>query len=219
MVIMQIVETLIIKILPLFVAIVLHEMSHAFVAYMLGDDTAKKAGRFKLHTHFDLFGSFIIPFTLYMFNSPFLIGYAKPVPVNNRKFKHPEEGMALVAIAGPLCNALLAAISVYILKASGCTDMLFLQFMIGFIALNIALCLFNLIPIPPLDGSRILVLALPKKAVNFMYKIEPYGFIILLSLEMITRKISEITGCNIGISHSIVKIVTSIMTGVCKSIS
>jgi Zn-dependent protease len=191
-------STILLKIVPLFFAIVLHEISHGLAAYSLGDDTAKKAGRFKLHTHFDLWGSFVIPLTLYLVHSPFLIGYAKPVPIDPRKFKDPMLDMALVAMAGPLCNILLAAFGTLLLKdmTYGYSDFT-VHMCLNFVIVNLALFFFNLIPIPPLDGSRILAAVIPVSWVRGFYAAEPFGFLIIISLQMLSQQISKLTGYNV----------------------
>ena len=202
----QFAYTFVLNVIPLVVAVILHEMSHGAMAYVLGDDTAKRAGRFKLHTHFDLYGSFLIPLGLYLIRSPFLIGYAKPVPVDPRNFKHPLQDMALVAIAGPLCNLILAAITAIAIKDFA-TDVnyLFIKIGMNFIIVNLALFFFNLIPIPPLDGSRILAAIMPLRFVPKFYALEPWGFFIIIGIEALCRQISNMTGTNIGIFDSLIK--------------
>ncbi|GHU14693.1 site-2 protease family protein [Alphaproteobacteria bacterium] len=179
-------NSLILYVVPLLIAIVLHEISHAVAAYALGDNTARNEGRFNLHTHFDLFGSFLLPLMLYMSNLP-LFGYAKPVPVNSWNFEDPKADMALVALVGPLCNAVLASISAFLLQDSGACSQPAIQFLVNFTAINITLCLFNLVPIPPLDGSRIVSLFLPYQTAMKYESIEPYGMIVIWAL------------CNLGV--------------------
>lgn len=196
----------VLNVIPLVIAVVLHEISHSAVAYVLGDDTAKNAGRFKLHTHFDLYGSFLIPLGLYLIHSPFLIGYAKPVPIDPRKFQHPLQDMALVAIAGPLCNLLLASSAAIVLKDySPSMSGIMIQISMNFIVINLALFFFNLIPIPPLDGSRILAAIIPLRWVPKFYAFEAWGFFIIIGIEALCRQISNMTGTNIGIFDSLIK--------------
>lgn len=201
------VTTILIKIVPLFFAIVFHEMSHAAVAYLLGDDTAKRAGRFKLYTHFDLYGSFLIPLFLYLVNSPFLIGYAKPVIIDPRKFKDPLRDMALVAIAGPLSNLLMALGTVLFVREFyvHCPSIV-LQMLLGFIVINLGLMFFNLIPIPPLDGSRVIAAVLPTNWIVKFYALEAFGFIIIISLEFISNHISKMIGTNVGLFHLFIEV-------------
>ena len=186
-------------VLPLIVAIVLHEISHGVTAYALGDDTAKRMGRFKLHTHFDLWGSFLIPIGLYLIKSPILVGYAKPVPINPYNFKKPWLDMAIVAIAGPLCNAILAVLGALFLKNFLLNaPVLIQQIMVNFIATNLVLLFFNMIPIPPLDGSRIIAALLPQKFRMTYYRLEPFGFILVIGLELLSSKIFDFIGIHGG---------------------
>lgn len=187
------------NIVPLFFAIVLHELSHGFVARCLGDNTAEKANRLNLYNHFDFWGSFVIPVGLYLLKAPFLIGYAKPVPINPMNFKRPLNDMAVVAIAGPLCNFTLAYIGAQFLPS----NLFFLsaltlsqQIIFNFVAINLGLFFFNLIPIPPLDGSRILAACLPIRFVPAFYKYESLGMVIVVALEIISRQTFALFGSN-----------------------
>lgn len=196
------IDTIVFNIFPLFFAIVFHEISHGLVAYSLGDDTAKNAGRFKLHTHFDLWGSFLIPLGLYLMHSPFLIGYAKPVPVDPRKFKDPITDMALVAIAGPLYNLLIAIICAFGLQNS---DGFVFRMLLSFTMINFGLFFFNLIPIPPLDGSRIIAAIIPRRFVESYYKLEPFGFFIIVGLEMLSEPLSQLVGHRVGLFYTFIE--------------
>ncbi len=169
-----------------FLTIVLHEMSHGFVAYLLGDRTAKNAGRLTLNPikHIDIFG--LIAMIVFGF------GWAKPVPVNPYFFKNRKAGMALTAFAGPASNLLLALLGlfvyklfVFILMPIGIMGEVlygFAQFIVIFISLNVGLAIFNLIPIPPLDGSKILNSFLPERIYFKIMQYEQYGFIVLYIL-------------------------------------
>ena len=179
---------------PMFFAIVLHEMSHGLVALMLGDDTAKRMNRFKLYTHFDLFGSFLLPLFLYICHSPFMIGYAKPVPVDIRKFKDPLLDFALVAAAGPACNFILAFCSLFIIKSFPNLPILFLQMLAVFSMTNLGLGFFNLIPIPPLDGSRIVAYLLPRQLAFKYAQLERFGILIIFGLEFLSSYVCRIFG-------------------------
>lgn len=194
--------TIIVKIFPLFLAIALHEIAHALVAYLLGDDTAKNDRRFNLHTHFDFYGSFLIPLIMFLAHSPFLIGYAKPVPIDIRKFKDPIKDMALVAIAGPLSNLIMALCTAFFLKEMYmyCPKII-LQMCMSFLVINLALMFFNLIPIPPLDGSRLVAAVIPKTLVGKFYSLEPFGFIIVISLELLSNQISKMIGHDVSLFY------------------
>ncbi len=165
-----------------FLSVVLHEISHGYVAYALGDPTAKLNGRLSLNPirHLDIIG--LLSMILFRF------GWAKPVPVNPYYFKNRKLGMSLVALAGPISNLLLAVVSVFfiwilapILPMNLFTEGL-IWFFFTFAILNVGLMVFNLIPIPPLDGSKILFSLLPNHAYGKLLQIEQYGFLILLIL-------------------------------------
>ena len=163
-------------------AIILHECAHGWVAYVLGDSTAKDQGRLTLNPikHIDPVGSIIVPGVLFFLHSPFFFGWAKPVPVNFSNLKNYRLGLILVAAAGPLTNVILAYAYIWIYKLglfSGLSQIW--QWAIIF---NIALCVFNLMPIPPLDGSRILMGILPKQLMYYYSRLEPFGMIIVVIL-------------------------------------
>ncbi len=182
--------------LPLLLGVILHEVAHGWVANKLGDPTARLMGRLTLNpiSHIDPFGSILIPGILLLSHSPFLFGYAKPVPVNFRNLRNPKKDMVWVALAGAAANLLLAlGFSILLrilLVASPLLESPFLSLvllplvqMIYFgIKINVALAIFNLIPIPPLDGGRVMVGLLPLQAAYKYSKIEPYGFFILIGL-------------------------------------
>ncbi len=166
-------------------SIILHELSHGIVAYWLGDRTAKDAGRLTLNPikHIDPYMSILVPVILYLLNAP-VFGGAKPVPVDNRNLRWDEWGMALVALAGPLTNFLLA-LAAFLLGHF--TGVLYLSDICAFIFseviyTNLGLMLFNLIPIPPLDGSRILYAVAPDSFRNMLLTMENYGVIIIYIL-------------------------------------
>jgi Zn-dependent protease len=191
-------QRLLISALPILIAITFHEVAHGYVAFRLGDPTAKLLGRLTLNplAHIDIFGTIIMPIMLFVLTEGrFVFGYAKPVPINPMNFKNPRKGMALSAIAGPLTNIALALASVLLLKlviapiAGLSPDTVKETFMkpllmifSASVIVNVVLATFNMIPIPPLDGGRVLTGLLPSRQAMSFSKIEPFGFIIVLVL-------------------------------------
>ena len=183
----NILETTIVWAIPLLFAITLHEASHAFVAKYLGDPTAFMQGRMTLNPikHIDPLGTVIIPVSLLMLGSPFIFGYAKPVPVNFGQLRHPRRDSALVALAGPASNlvmALLWAIFKIILLVMQVQNGIFLQMAEIGVLVNLVLFAFNLFPLPPLDGGRIMTSLLPMNLAYKFAQVERYGFFIVLGL-------------------------------------
>lgn len=168
--------------LALVLAITLHEAGHGFAAKLLGDRTAERHGRLSLNpiVHIDLVGTILFPLIGLLSGSPFLFGWAKPVPVDFQKLKPARLGMALVSFAGPGVNLLLALISALLLHAVIYPHSLTHEFLVHSIQINLVLAAFNLFPLLPLDGGRILAAALPGKLQKMWAKLEPYGFFILL---------------------------------------
>lgn len=194
----DITRTLVISALPILIAITFHEVSHGLVAYRLGDATAKMLGRLTLNpiAHIDLFGTVILPVMLLVLtDGRFVFGYAKPVPINPMNFKNPRKGMAISAAAGPVTNILLALVSALILKLViaplaavspvAVSETVFQPLSLilkSSVLVNVVLAAFNMIPIPPLDGGRVLTGLLPSKQAISFSKIEPFGFLIVLLL-------------------------------------
>lgn len=171
-------------------SVILHELAHGLVAYWLGDKTAKEAGRLTLNPlkHIDPYMSILVPVVLYILNAP-VFGGAKPVPINHHNLKGKEWGMALVALAGPFTNFLLALIAFLIGWFSGALQhnpegLLYFTFA-ELVYLNLGFLIFNLIPIPPLDGSRVLYAIAPDFIRDIMSKMEVYGLIIVYALILI----------------------------------
>ncbi|HEY5275894.1 MAG TPA: site-2 protease family protein [Coriobacteriia bacterium] len=166
-------------------AIILHEVSHGYVAYMLGDPTAKNAGRLTLNplAHVDIYGTIILPALMFLV-AGFAIGYAKPVPVNPMLMRktNPQTGMLLTGIAGPITNILLAIASAIVFRVLTLFDLPgIVYYMVGFFTLiNLVLAFFNLIPLPPLDGSRVVQWFLKGEALRKYSSLERYGILIVL---------------------------------------
>lgn len=173
-------EILITFIILIFSAIV-HEVSHGLMAEKLGDDTAREEGRITLNPipHIDPFGSILLPLVLLWANSPVVFGAARPVPVNFNNLRDPKTGMALVSLAGPLSNFALAVLFGLVLKIGIGVNYLSGPILFQAFLINIVLGVFNLIPIPPLDGSKIVAAFLPTEWVYKILNFERYGFILV----------------------------------------
>jgi Zn-dependent protease len=180
---MELLLELLLKVIALFFAVVIHEVAHGYAALLLGDPTAKKAHRLTLNpiAHIDLFGSIILPLVLIFSGSP-LLGWAKPVPFNPAYFRDPKRGIMLVGAAGPLMNFFAAVVSALLFRLVGPFSQLLALFLIYFYAINLILGIFNLIPIPPLDGSRIVLGFLPDDMVAPYLRLEQFGFILIFVL-------------------------------------
>ena len=188
----QLVQTVLIYALPVIFAITVHEAAHGYVARYLGDNTAYAMGRVTLNPikHIDPIGTILMPILLYFATSgAFLFGYAKPVPVDFGRLRHPKRDMVWVALAGPASNfiqAILWAIVFVILAASGVTERFFLEMCRAGILVNLVMWAFNLFPLPPLDGGRVLAGLLPRgRAQMLLARIEPFGFFIVMGLVII----------------------------------
>ena len=184
----NIIQTVAVYALPVLFAITLHEAAHGYVARHFGDNTAWSLGRVTLNPvkHIDPIGTILMPLVLYFATAgTFLFGYAKPVPVRFGNLRNPKRDMVWVALAGPASNlfqAVLWGVLFYVLQASGVTEDFFLKMCRAGLLVNVVMFVFNLFPLPPLDGGRILVGLLPYRAAEMVSRVEPYGFFIVMGL-------------------------------------
>jgi len=172
--------------LPVLFAITLHEAAHAYAAKFFGDNTAYSQGRMSLNplVHVDIWGTIVIPIMMYLF-TPFVFGYAKPVPVDFGRLRNPKRDMAWVALAGPIANLIMAALWLLfaaLLVFFGVSETFPRRMAEAGILTNLLIMAFNLLPIPPLDGGRVLTSMLPNSLAWKFARIEPYGFFIVLGL-------------------------------------
>ena len=182
------IQTILIYALPVLFAITVHEAAHGYAARYYGDHTADRLGRITLNPlkHIDPVGTIVMPLVLYIATSgAFLFGYAKPVPVNFGNLRNPKRDMVWVALAGPASNFFQAVgwkLLLIVLVVSGVEEPFFVEMAQGGILVNLVMWAFNLFPLPPLDGGRILVGLLPYKQAHQVSRIEPYGFFIVMAL-------------------------------------
>jgi Zn-dependent protease len=210
--------------LPVLIAITFHEAAHGWAAWRLGDDTAYRLGRvtFNPIRHVDPMGTLVIPGMLLAFGSPFLFGFAKPVPVAFHRLNSPRRDMVLVAAAGPAINILLACASailinlVFVLPATA--HHWTLQVIENSIIINLVLATFNMIPIPPLDGGRIAVGLLPRSLARPLARIEPMGFFIVLGLIFLLPMLGRELGLDLNFVWEGVNYVVSTLAHVILSL-
>ena len=192
-------------VIPILIAITFHEAAHAYVAWRLGDDTALRAGRvtFNPLKHVDAFGTIVVPALLLVTGSPFLFGWAKPVPVAFHRLRKLRRDMALVAVAGPLTNVMLAFASAMLLHlvwfAPEPIARWLVQMLYQSLVLNLVLAIFNMLPIPPLDGSRILLSVMPGVLARPYAKLERFGLLILLGFVFLVPTAARQLGVDLNL--------------------